>query len=334
MRDLAARGAGIADGAKTATGNVLPATGGVLVTSIHTSGLTKDFGGLRAVDNLNLDLPRGGVIGFVGPNGAGKSTTIRMLLGLIKPTSGEGEVLGRSIAQPSAYLHRVGALIEAPAFYPALSGAENLQVFATLGGYNRRRIAELLRVVGLSDRGGDRYKHYSLGMKQRLGIAAALLPDPELLVLDEPTNGLDPMGIVEIRRLLMELGGSGKTVFVSSHLLAEIQAACDSIVMIDHGGVVFSGSMVDLLAGSSSTIQAAAERDTDNAGLMQLASNAGYHALRVNGSIQIDAPADWAAELNRQAWHAGITLRELRSTSADLEKAFFTMTGSDKTGVE
>jgi ABC-2 type transport system ATP-binding protein len=304
------------------------------MTSIRTSGLTKDFGDLRAVDNLNLDLPQGGVTGFVGPNGAGKSTTIRMLLGLIEPTRGEGEVLGQSIKDPSAYLHRVGALIEAPAFYPALTGEENLQVFATLGGHDHHRIAEMLEIVGLRDRGGDRYKHYSLGMKQRLGIAVALLPDPDLLMLDEPTNGLDPVGIVEIRKLLMDLGAGGKTVFVSSHLLAEIQAACDSIVMIDHGGVLFSGTMVDLLDRNSPTIRATAENEADTIHLVQLATNAGYRTTRVNGGIDIDAPAHWAPDLNRLAWQAGITLRELRATSADLEHAFFAMTGNDKTGTE
>lgn len=304
------------------------------MTSIRTSGLTKDFGDLRAVDDLDLNLPQGGVTGFVGPNGAGKSTTIRMLLGLIEPTSGEGDVLGRSIRNPSAYLHRVGALIEAPAFYPALTGEENLRVFATLGGHEPRRIAEMLRIVGLSDRGRDRYKNYSLGMKQRLGIALALLPDPDLLVLDEPTNGLDPVGIVEMRNLLMELGAGGKTVFVSSHLLAEIQAACDSIVMIDHGGVVFSGTMVDLLDRSSPTIRATAENASDTTELVRLATDAGYFATTVNGGIEIDAPAQWAPDLNRLAWQAGITLRELRTTSADLEQAFFAMTGNDQTGTE
>lgn len=304
------------------------------MTSIRTTGLTKDFGDLRAVDNINMDLPRGGVAGFVGPNGSGKSTTIRMLLGLIKPTSGEAEVLGQSIENPSAYLHRVGGLIEAPAFYPSLTGEENLRVFAALGGFARSRIAEMLEVVGLGDRGEDKYKNYSLGMKQRLGIALALLPDPDLLVLDEPTNGLDPQGIVEIRSLLMELGASGKTVFVSSHLLAEIQAACDSIVMIDHGGVVFGGSMVDLLNRNSPTIRAAAENDVDTVRLIELATNAGYTSTRVNGAIEIDAPSLWAPDLNRLAWQAGITLKELQATSADLEQAFFAMTGNNKTGTE
>jgi ABC-2 type transport system ATP-binding protein len=296
--------------------------------------LTKDFGGLRAVDQIDLDLPRGGVAGFVGPNGAGKSTTIRMLLGLVKPTSGEGEVLGHSIEDPSAYLHRVGALIEAPAFHATLTGEENLRVGAARAAPDRGRIPELLATVGLGDRGGDRYKNYSLGMKQRLGIALALLPDPDLLVLDEPTNGLDPQGIVEIRKLLMDLGASGKTVFVSSHLLSEIQAACDTIVMIDHGGVVFSGTMVDLLARNSPTIRAASENEADMIRLVELAAGAGYHATRVNGAVEIDAPAVWAPDLNRLAWQAGITLKELQATSADLERAFFAMTGDHKTGTE
>lgn len=303
------------------------------MTAIRTRGLTKDFGDLRAVNAIDLDLPAGGVVGFVGPNGAGKSTTIRMLLGLIEPTSGDGEVLGHPIADPSGYLQRVGALIEAPAFYPTLTGQENLRVFATLGGHDRGRIAELLEVVGLGGRGSDKYKHYSLGMNQRLGIAAALLPDPDLLVLDEPTNGLDPQGIVEIRTLLRDIGASGKTVFVSSHLLAEIQAACDSIVMIDHGGVVFSGTMVALLERTSPTIRAAAQHETDTPRLIQLATKAGYRATRINGAIQIDAPAGWAPDLNRLAWQAGITLRELGATAADLEQAFFAMTGDHQTGV-
>jgi len=302
------------------------------VSSIRTAGLTKDFGDLRAVNAIDLDLPEGGVAGFVGPNGAGKSTTIRMLLGLIEPTSGEGEVLGHPIERPSAYLHRVGALIEAPAFYPSLTGVENLRVFATLGGHDRSRIPEMLQVVGLSDRGGDRYKNYSLGMKQRLGIALALLPDPDLLVLDEPTNGLDPQGIVEIRNLLMQLGAAGKTVFVSSHLLAEIEAACDSIVMIDHGGVVFSGTMIDLLARNSPTIRAATEAATDMGRLVKLVTDAGYRSTRVNGAIEIDAPAAFAPELNRLAWQAGITLAELQAVSADLEHAFFAMTGDHEQG--
>ncbi len=304
------------------------------MTSIRTNGLTKDFGEQRAVDNVSIELPRGQVIGFVGPNGSGKSTTIRMLLGLIEPSAGDAEVLGHSIHDPAAYLSRVGALIEGPAFHPSLTGEENLRLLATLGGYSRDRIPEVIETVGLTGREGDRFRQYSLGMKQRLGIAAALLPDPDLLILDEPTNGLDPEGIVEIRRLLMSLGAGGKTVFVSSHLLSEIQAACDWIVMINDGGMVFSGPLNDLLDLASPRISAAAEEKGHNSGLMQLAADAGYHAVAVNGGIEIEAPAEWTAELNRLAWQAGITLRELRATSADLEQAFFAMTGANQKGAE
>lgn len=302
------------------------------MTSIRTTDLTKDFGGFRAVDNISFELPEGGVRGFVGPNGAGKSTAIRMLLGLIRPTSGGGEVLGCPIDEPSTYLHRVGALIEAPAFYPALSGDENLRVFATLGGQDARRVGEVLEIVGLADRSRDRYKHYSLGMKQRLGIALALLPNPDLLVLDEPTNGLDPAGIVEIRRLLIQLGASGKTVFVSSHLLSEIQAACDSIVMVNRGGLVFNGTTDELLARTSPAVQAAAEHESDTVRFWEMATRAGYQARRVNGHVEIDASANQAAALNRIAWQAGITLRELRTTSGDLEQAFFAMTANQENG--
>ncbi len=304
------------------------------MTSIRTNGLTKDFGEQRAVDNVSIELPRGQVIGFVGPNGSGKSTTIRMLLGLIEPSAGDGEVLGHSIHDPAAYLSRVGALIEGPAFHPSLTGEENLRLLATLGGYSRDRIPEVIETVGLTGREGDRFRQYSLGMKQRLGIAAALLPDPDLLILDEPTNGLDPEGIVEIRRLLMGLGAEGKTVFVSSHLLSEIQAACDWIVMINDGGMVFSGPLADLLDRASPRIRAAAEEKGHNSRLIQLAADAGYHAAAVNGGIEIEAPANWTAELNRLAWQAGITLRELRATSADLEQAFFAMTGANQKGAE
>lgn len=302
------------------------------MASIQTNGLTKDFGGLRAVDNITLDIPEGGVRGFVGPNGAGKSTTIRMLLGLIRPTSGTAEVMGHPIEDPSAYLPRVGALIEAPAFYPSLTGEQNLRVFATLGKHDPHRISQVLDVVGLADRGGDRYNHYSLGMKQRLGIALALLPDPDLLVLDEPTNGLDPAGIVEIRQLLISLGASGKTVFVSSHLLSETQAACDSILVVDKGALVFNGTMGELLARTSPTIRATAESQTDTIRLAEMTARAGYPTRRVNGSIEIDAPANSSPDVNRLAWNAGITLSELQATAGDLEQAFFAMTGNHERG--
>ena len=177
---------------------------------VFASKLTKQFkGGVLAVDGVDLDLPAGVVSGFVGPNGAGKTTTIQLLLGLVRPSSGTAKVLGESIAHPAHYLSRVGALIEAPSFYPTLSGRRNLEVLTHLGRIDRSRIAEVLDIVELTDRADDIVKTYSLGMKQRLGVAAALLPDPELCILDEPTNGLDPAGIREMRTIMRNLADRG-----------------------------------------------------------------------------------------------------------------------------
>ncbi len=204
--------------------------------AVSTNGLTKRFGDRTVVDRVDLAIPAGSVCGFVGPNGAGKTTTIRMLLGLIRPTAGGGSILGGSLAEPPTYLRKVGALIEAPAFYPQLSGQDNLRALARLGQLNLKTVAPALARAGLTARAGDKYRSYSLGMKQRLGIAAALLPDPELLILDEPTNGLDPAGIVEMRGLIRSFADDGMTVLVSSHLISEIEQICDYVVMIRAGG--------------------------------------------------------------------------------------------------
>ncbi len=210
---------------------------------IATRGLTKEFGDILAVDSLDLEVPQGGVVGFVGPNGSGKSTTIRMLLGLIRPTHGEAEVLGSPVSKAHESAHRIGALIESPSFVPGLSASANLRSLAALRGLSASRVDEVLDVVGLTGRGTDLVKGYSMGMKQRLAIAAALLPDPELLILDEPANGLDPAGIVEIRKLLQRLGEEGRTLLVSSHLLSEIEAACSRVVVIRFGEMLFSGPL-------------------------------------------------------------------------------------------
>jgi len=214
--------------------------------AISVRDLSKKYDSGFAVSHANFEVPLGTICGFVGPNGAGKTTTIRMLLGLITPTGGTAEVLGESITHPEKYLSRVGAMIEGPAFYPALTGEENLKVLATLGGYPIERVGELIKTVGLEGRGNSKYKTYSLGMKQRLGIAAALLPEPKVLVLDEPTNGLDPEGIQEVRDLLKKLASQGTTVFVSSHLLSELEIISEYIVMLRKGEVVFAGPIQDL----------------------------------------------------------------------------------------
>ncbi len=294
--------------------------------AVVTEGLTKRFGERVAVNRIDIELPAGVVSGFVGPNGAGKTTTIQMLLGLMRPTSGTAEVLGHSINEPATYLARVGALIESPSFYPTLSGRRNLEVLTRLGRLDRRRVAEVLELVELSDRAGDLVRSYSLGMKQRLGVAVALLPDPELVILDEPTNGLDPAGIREIRSLLRSLADRGITVFVSSHLLSEIEAICDHLVMIESGRIAFHGSIDQMLAAQHSELLAMPEHEHDLGALVTLCEQAG-HSARVDGNaVRVQADGDWAAELNRLAMGGGITLAGLQRTRASLEEAFFAIT--------
>lgn len=294
--------------------------------ALSVNGLTKKFGKLKAVEDLTFEMPRGGVIAFVGPNGAGKSTTIRMLLGLIKPTGGNAEVLGHGICTPSAYLNKVGALIESPAFYPGLSGSNNLRALAKLGGFPTEQVPRVLETVGLTSRADDKVANYSSGMKQRLGIAAALLPDPELLILDEPTNGLDPAGIVEIRNLLRQIGSSGRTVFVSTHLLSEVEAEADRLVMIHNGRLVFSGELADIMQKACDAVYVVPENTADLPLLTGLVSEAGYLFRQEDDAIIIAAPKEWSSEMNRLAWSKGINLRELRPQCESLEDIFLSMT--------
>ena len=219
------------------------------VTVLAARSLSKAYGRHLAVDRLELEVGEGEVFGFLGPNGAGKTTTIRMLLGLVRPTAGRAEVLGQDVeAHRAEVLPQVGALIEAPALYDYLSGRDNLRCFGdALGGVVGTRINELLDLVDLRARQKDRVRTYSLGMKQRLAIAVALLHDPALLILDEPANGLDPAGIVEIRRLLRQLAGAGKTVFMSSHVLAHVQQTCDRVAIIAAGRLVEVAPVAELV---------------------------------------------------------------------------------------
>jgi ABC-2 type transport system ATP-binding protein len=213
---------------------------------IATHGLGRRFGQRQAVDDLTISVPRGTIAGFVGPNGSGKTTTIRMLLGLLRPTSGGATILGKEIGHPREYLPRVGAVCESPVFYPGLSARRNLEVLAHLGGNPRSRIDEVIEIVGLDRRAKDPARTYSLGMKQRLGLAIALLPDPDLLILDEPANGLDPLGIIELRDQLRSMRDQGKTLFISSHLLGELEQVTDWLVMILDGKAVFNGPAREL----------------------------------------------------------------------------------------
>ena len=298
--------------------------------AISVADLTKKYGERNALSHANFEVPLGTVCGFVGPNGSGKTTTIRMLLGLISPTGGTGTVLGEPIQHPERYLDRVGAMIEGPAFYPALSGSENLRVLATLGGFPQERVGQLLERVGLADRGQSKYKTYSLGMKQRLGIAAALLPNPQLLILDEPTNGLDPSGIQEIRDLLRSLAQEGTTVFVSSHLLSEIEAISDSLVMLREGEVIFAGKTKDLLIKQLPVIIAKSGNVADLQTLLKIAVDSGHEATIRDEAVHIIAPGEWAQVLNKAAFDAGITLSQLAPIRPSLEETFFEMTEGDK----
>ena len=280
-------------------------------TAISVSDLSKKYDDRLAVSHINFEVPLGTVCGFVGPNGSGKTTTMRMLLGLITPTTGQGHILGEPIEYPDKYLSRVGAMIEGPAFYPALSGQENLMVLARLGGFPVERVQTLLEKVGLGERGKSKYKTYSLGMKQRLGIAAALLPDPKLLMLDEPTNGLDPEGIQEVRALLRDLANDGITVFVSSHLLSELEIISDHIVMLRKGEIVFAGPIGELMTKQQPTIIAKSLNYSDLSRIAEIAEKSGHHAVIRNDSVHILAPMDWVPILNKVAFDAGITLAQL-----------------------
>ena len=302
---------------------------------MSTTGLTKRFGQRTVVDEVALAIPRGSVCGFVGPNGAGKTTTIRMLLGLVRPTAGSGSILGGSLADPATYLDKVGALIEAPAFYPQLSGRDNLRALARLGRIPLSAVAPALERAGLSARADDRYRTYSLGMKQRLGIAAALLPGPELLILDEPTNGLDPAGIVEMRGLIRSFAGDGITVLVSSHLISEIEQICDHVVMIRAGRLVHQGSVAELQAAQRPDFLLAPEHEADTKALAKILEAAGCTVTMHDGdaAVTVAAPDRSAADLNRLAAREGITLRQLTEQTRSLERAFFALTSTDESGL-
>ncbi len=296
---------------------------------IRTDKLSRHFGDVVALRELDLEIAGPGVIGLVGPNGSGKSTLIRLLLGLIRPTSGGATVFDSPISHPGKYAHRVGALIESPAFVPSLSARANLRSLARLRGISNTRVDEVLAIVGLLDRSKEPVKRFSLGMKQRLGIAAALLPDAELLVLDEPTNGLDPAGIVEMRQLLRSLGDQGRTVIVSSHLLSEIEAACDSLAIVRFGQLLFSGPLADLVSRAGESIEIAPEHPADVDGLAEALRAGGWKASVVLDEVHVSAPVSRSADVNRAAAEAGIVLRVLRPREASLEEVFLRMTGTE-----
>jgi ABC-2 type transport system ATP-binding protein len=308
------------------TGEAGGAAGGELV--IRVAGLVKTYGPIRALDGLDLEVRQGVVYGFLGPNGAGKTTTMRILTGLIKADAGRVELFGQPLRWLDRRpLFRIGALIESPAFYPYLSGRDNLRVLAGYGAVPKPgRVDEVLELVGLADRARDRYETYSLGMKQRLGIAAALLNDPALLLLDEPANGLDPAGIVEMRTLLKTLADAGKTVFVSSHILPEIQQMADEVAIIAHGRLVRAGQLDRLLGDSSEVRVHVAPDEVPRAAELLAHVATGVHANgRGPGWISVAAAPAQAAELNRVLVGAGVGVSGLE-VGSDLESLFLSLT--------
>lgn len=294
---------------------------------IQTEGLTKRYGKIVAVDDLSLTVPRGHVFGLLGPNGSGKTTTMGMLLGLVRPTAGSFSLFGTR-ANRQASLRRVGAIVETPTFYPYLTGRQNLAYFqGLLGRGTARELDDLLEQVGLADRSSDRFHTYSLGMKQRLGLAYALLGDPELLFLDEPTNGMDPAGMAEMRDLIRSLGTEDRTVFLSSHLLNEVEQVCDSVVILSKGKLIAQGSVAELLQGRGQVRL----RTTDNAQAVTVlaALNWVEDVKTENGTVVVTAPAERAAELSAALSREDIFLTEMSSGQASLESYFLEVTAEE-----
>lgn len=294
---------------------------------VETRGLTKRYGsGIIAVKDLDLSVRRGEVYGFLGLNGAGKTTTLRMLMGLVRPTSGFAKVLDQRPGTHSG-LGGVGALVESPAFYPYLSGRDNLRVMARYsGGVSKSRIEGVLEQVGLAGRARDRYKKYSLGMKQRLGVAAALLGDPDLLILDEPTNGLDPRGMAEMRGLIRELGQGERTVLLSSHLMNEVEQVCDRVGVIHEGELVAEGSVQEIRGQVWLVIRAEPAEEA-----AQIARRiSGVEGVEVRGDeIYLSVDPERASEINNKLNSAGISVREFKESRRSLERVFLELTGEE-----
>jgi ABC-2 type transport system ATP-binding protein len=300
---------------------------------VETAGLTKRFGDRVAVDSVELRIPRGSAFGYLGPNGAGKTTLIRMLLGLTPPSSGTMRLLGRAIPQErAAALARVGAIVEEPRFHPFLTGRENLAIVAAAREPEAHgRIDGALARVGLAARADERVKAYSLGMRQRLGVARCLLADPELLILDEPMNGLDPAGILEFRGLIRSLVDEGRTVLLSSHLLDEVEKTCDLAAIVDLGEVVAQGSIHELVDGGQRAIDIVCHSPVEAATLLAAVpgvTRASDHegALRVTLSPEAPVDREIVTALLRRLLDHGVDVERVAPVRSTLEERFLTMT--------
>lgn len=301
--------------------------------AIEVRDLRKTYRGLRrrstAVDSLDLEVPEGGVYGFLGPNGSGKTTTIRCLLGLVRADQGSCRVLGKDVPSdlPSV-IGGIGSMVETPTFFGGFSGRRNLEILARAAGLGRSAVEGALERVGLASRGDDRFKSYSLGMKQRLGLASVLMKDPQLLVLDEPANGLDPAGLKEVRDLLRSLADEGRTVFLSSHLLGEVQSICDSVAIIARGRLIAQGPVEEVLAvrgGNAFVVRSPKVRTAKS-----VLHDAGFAAsFRGDKSLRVVANLGDAGKITRALAEAGIYLTELRTEEISLEAVFLELTGGE-----
>ena len=299
---------------------------------IEIEGLRKEYRRPRrpphqALAGLDLTVPEGGVFGFLGPNGSGKTTTIRCLLGLVRPTSGRAHVLGAETpARLPEVVGNIGSIVETPTLFPTFSGRRNLELLGALEGIGKRSVTAALERVGLAERADDLVRTYSLGMKQRLGLAAALLKDPALVVLDEPANGLDPAGIRSVRLLLRSLGEEGRTVFVSSHLLNEVQQTCDRVAILNRGRTVTTGSVAEVLARrvSSQLVVRVADLEAGAAALR----HAGFTTAHDDGSLRVTAAPDAGPRITQVLAESGQWVAELRPEEATLEDLFLELTGA------
>ena len=302
---------------------------------IEIEGLHKEYAKLRggrtvAIQGLDLSVPTGGVFGFLGPNGAGKTTTIRCLLGLVRPSAGRMTLMGEDVQHdlPSV-IARVGSIVEAPAMFPRFSGRRNLEILARIHGEGETAIDAALERVGLTDRAKDRVKTYSLGMKQRLAIAATLLRDPALLILDEPANGLDPAGIVEVRELVRSLGAEGRTIFISSHILSEVQQTADHVAIVAKGRLVTSGPVDEVLTtGGRGLLVKMADLDAGR----RVLTEAQMPVVAAGGALKVDVPAEQAERVSRTLAEAGLFVTELRPDEVDLETVFLELTKDQGVG--
>jgi ABC-2 type transport system ATP-binding protein len=309
----------------------------VSTTAIHIEGLTKTFRrgrsrATRAVDGLDLHVPAGGVFGFLGPNGSGKTTTIRCLLGLVRPTAGHLELLGERVPDRlPTVIRRVGSIVETPAFVPTMTARENLRLVAAIDRIGPRRVDALLEQVGLGDDADRAVRKFSLGMRQRLGVATALLKDPALVVLDEPANGLDPSGMREIRLLLRALGAEGRTVFVSSHLLGEIEQTCDAVAILRHGRCIASGRVADVIgrADAGLVVQVGDLR----AAARVLVADGLAVELR-STDLHVAVPVDQAARITRLLAAHDLWVTGMRPDHASLEERFFELTEQQPTATQ